>query len=220
MAFGGLLLTSCGEKKEAKAGDGGGAKEQAAGGGEEKEQAGVGGGAKEQAAGGGDKANEGDGGEKAAVVAFIKELEDRGIVQAFGEMKEFAANAAEEPIAMFKAMDDLDERLEPLVTDGLPADLKQAFDRLKSHVNDICVGVKAMPMPMDVFEKGEAALTSWLLEKVADDPEFLAKFQKDTGAWETKMKELGSKMEESGDEIGEVFEKYGIEGLDQSLKDD
>ncbi len=210
MAFGGLLLTSCGEKKEAKAGDGGEAKEQAAGGGEEKEQP----------AGVGDKANEGDGGEKAAVVAFIKELEDRGIVQAFGEMKEFAANAGEEPIAMFKAMDDLDERLEPLVTDGLPADLKQAFDRLKSHVNDICVGVKAMPMPMDVFEKGEAALTSWIVEKVADDPEFLAKFQKDMGAWETKMKELGSKMEESGDEIGAVFEKYGIEGLDQSLKDD
>ncbi len=210
MAFGGLLLTSCGEKKEAKAGDGGEAKEQAAGGGEEKEQP----------AGVGDKANEGDGGEQAVVVAFIKDLEDRGIVQAFGEMKEFAANAGEEPIAMFKAMDDLDERLKPLVTDGLPADLKQAFDRLKSHVNDICVGVKAMPMPMDVFEKGEAALTSWIVEKVADDPEFLAKFQKDMGAWETKMKELGSKMEESGDEIGAVFEKYGIEGLDQSLKDD
>ena len=205
-----MLLTSCGEKKEAKAGDGGEAKEQAAGGGEEKEQP----------AGVGDKANEGDGGEQAVVVAFIKDLEDRGIVQAFGEMKEFAANAGEEPIAMFKAMDDLDERLKPLVTDGLPADLKQAFDRLKSHVNDICVGVKAMPMPMDVFEKGEAALTSWIVEKVADDPEFLAKFQKDMGAWETKMKELGSKMEESGDEIGAVFEKYGIEGLDQSLKDD
>ena len=49
MAFGGMLLTSCGEKKETKARDGGGVKEQAAGGSEEKEQA----------AGVGDKANEG-----------------------------------------------------------------------------------------------------------------------------------------------------------------
>ena len=217
-----MLLTSCGEKKEAKAkaGDGGGVKEQAAGGGEEKEQAAGGGKEKEQPAGGGDKANEGDEGEKAAVAAFIKELEDRGIVEAFGEIEEVGANAGEDPIPMFKAIEDLDERLKPLVTDGLPADLKQAFDMLKSQMNDMSVCIKAMPMPIDVFEEGEAALTSWVLRKAADDPEFLAKFQKDMGAWETKMTELGSKMEESGDEIREVFEKYGIEGLDQSLKDD
>ena len=181
MAFGGLVLTSCGEKETA---------------------------------------NEGDGGEETTVEAFGKELEDRGIVQAFGEMKELAANAREEPIAMFKAMDDLDERLEPLVTDGLPADLKQAFDRFKSQVKEIAVNWKEMPIPLDVFEDGEAALTAWVTEKVADDPEFLAKFQKEMGAWETKMTELGSKMEESGDEIREVFEKYGIEGLNQSLKED
>ena len=232
MAFGGMLLTSCGEKKEAKVkvGDGGGEKEQAAGGSEEKEQAAGGseekeqaagvGEEKEQAAGVGDKANEGDEGEKAAVAAFIKELEDRGIVEAFGEIEELGANAGEDPIPMFKAIEDLDERLKPLVTDGLPADLKQAFDMLKSQMNDMSVCIKAMPMPIDVFEEGEAALTSWVLRKAADDPEFLAKFQKDMGAWETKMTELGSKMEESDDELREVFEKYSIEGLDQSLKDD
>ena len=210
MAFGGMLLTSCGEKKETKARDGGGVKEQAAGGSEEKEQA----------AGVGDKADEGDGGEKAAVAAFIKELENRGIVEAFGEIEELGANASEDPIPMFKAIEDLDERLKPLVTDGLPADLKQAFDMLKSQMNDMSVCIKAMPVPIDVFEEGEAAATSWALRKAADDPEFLAKFQKEMGAWETKMTELGSKMEESDDELREVFEKYGLDELDQSLKDD
>ena len=93
-------------------------------------------------------------------------------------------------------------------TEGLPADLGEGFEAMTSAFSELAAHCKAMPLPREVLEGGETAIAAWVGEKVAADPEFLATFGEDMGAWEKKMEELGSELEEMDDS---VFEKYGIE---------
>ena len=183
MALGSFLLASCGEKGK-QASDKGEAKKEEATGGDKKAQ------------------------EKAAIEAFAKQIADLGIVEDINAFEELEANAEENPVPLFEALDVLAEKFGEVNTDGLPADLEEGFEAMKSGFSDLAEHCRAMPMPREVLKGGEAAITAWVTEKVTADPAFLAKFEEEMGAWEKKVEELGSKLEEMD---GSVFEKYGIE---------
>lgn len=198
VALGSFLLASCGEKRE-QASDKGGAK-------------------KEDATGGDKKAAEKEvvekeaammaAAEKAAIEAFAKQMADLGIVEDMNTLEELEANAEENPARLFEAMDALVEKFGEVDTDGLPADLEEGFETMKSGFSDLAEHCRAIPMPLDLLKDGEAAITAWFTEKMTADPEFLGKFEEEMGAWEKKAEEMGSKLEEMD---GSVFEKYGIE---------
>ena len=189
VALGSFLLTSCGEKREQASDKGGAKKEDATGG--EKEA-----GQKEAAA------------EKAAIEAFAKQIADLGIVEDMNTLEELEANAEENPAPLFEAMDALVEKFGEVNTDGLPADLEEGFETMKSGFSDLAEHCRAIPMPLKVLKGGEAAIMAWVTEKMTANPEFLGKFEVEMGAWEKKVEELGSKLEEMD---GSVFEKYDIE---------
>ena len=204
VALGSFLLTSCGEKRE-QASDKGGAKKEDATGGEkeaEEKKAAAEKAAAEKAAA--EKATA----EKAAIEAFAKQIADLGIVEDMNTLEELEANAEENPAPLFEAMDALVEKFGEVNTDGLPADLEEGFETMKSGFSDLAEHCRAIPMPLKVLKGGEAAIMAWVTEKMTADPEFLGKFEVEMGAWEKKVEELGSKLEELD---GSVFEKYDIE---------
>lgn len=199
VALGSFLLTSCGEKRE-QASDKGGAKKEDATGGEKE--------AEEKKAAAEKAAAEKATAEKAAIEAFAKQIADLGIVEDMNTLEELEANAEENPAPLFEAMDALVEKFGEVNTDGLPADLEEGFETMKSGFSDLAEHCRAIPMPLKVLKGGEAAIMAWVTEKMTADPEFLGKFEVEMGAWEKKVEELGSKLEELD---GSVFEKYDIE---------
>ena len=221
VALGSFLLTSCGEKRE-QASDNGGAKKEDATGGEkeaaEKKAAVMAAAEKEAAEKAAEKAAaekaavmaaaEKGAAEKAAIEAFAKQMADLGIVEDMNTLEEMEADAEENPAPLFEAMDALVEKFGEVNTDGLPADLEEGFEAMKSGFSDLAEHFRAFPMPLDLLKVKEAALMAWFTEKATADPEFLGKFEEEMGAWEKKAEEMGSKLEEMD---GSVFEKYGIE---------
>jgi hypothetical protein len=198
MALGSFLLTSCGEKREQASDNGAAKKEDATGGEKEAEEKK----ADEK------KADEKKADEKAAIEAFAKQIADLGIVEDMNTLEELEANAEENPAPLFEAMDALVEKFGEVNTDGLPVDLEEGFETMKSGFSDLAEHCRAMPMPLELLKDGEAAITAWFTEKATADPEFLGKFQAEMGAWQKKAEEMGSKLEAMD---GSVFEKYGIE---------
>ena len=224
VALGSFLLTSCGEKREQASDKGGAKKEDATGGEKEAEEKKA---AAEKAAAekataekaaaekataekaAAEKATaEKATAEKAAIEAFAKQIADLGIVEDMNTLEELEANAEENPAPLFEAMDALVEKFGEVNTDGLPADLEEGFETMKSGFSDLAEHCRAIPMPLKVLKGGEAAIMAWVTEKMTADPEFLGKFEVEMGAWEKKVEELGSKLEELD---GSVFEKYDIE---------
>ena len=59
--------------------------------------------------------------------------------------------------------------------------------------------------------EGREAIGVWWFEQSQADPDF----EKDMGevmrSWGAEMQELGSTLEVAGDNMGELFEKYGID---------
>ena len=220
-------MASCGEKKE-QASDNGGAKKEDATGGEkeaEEKKAALMAAAEKEAAekeaaekaaaekAAAEKAAvmaaaEKEAAEKAAIEAFAKQMADLGIVEDMNTLEEMEADAEENPAPLFEAMDALVEKFGEVNTDGLPADLEEGFETMKSGFSDLVEHCRAIPMPLKVLKGGEAAIMAWVTEKMTADPEFLGKFEVEMGAWEKKVEELGSKLEEMD---GSVFEKYDIE---------
>ena len=203
VALGSFLLTSCGEKREQAPDKGGDKKEDATGGDKKAEEKKF-----DEKAAEEKKADEKAAAEKAAIEAFAKQMADLGIVEDMNTLEELEANAKENPAPLFEAMDALDEKFGEVNTDGLPADLEEGFEAMKSGFSDLAEHFRAIPMPLELLKDGEAALMAWFTEKATADPEFLGKFEEEMGAWEKKAEEMGSKLEEMD---GSVFEKYGIE---------
>jgi uncharacterized coiled-coil protein SlyX len=206
-ALGSFLLTSCGEKREQASEKDGAKKEDATGGEKEAaEKAAAEKAAAEKAAIEALAKQIAD--QKAAIEAFAKQIADLGIVEDMNTLEELEANAEENPAPLFEAMDALVEKFGKVNTDGLPADLEEGFETMKSGFSDLAEHCRAIPMPLKVLKGGEAAIMAWVTEKMTADPEFLGKFEVEMGAWEKKVEELGSKLEEMD---GSVFEKYEIE---------
>ena len=145
--------------------------------------------------------------EKPAIGAFTKQVADLGIVEDLSALEELEANAEENTAALFEAVGALAKKFEEVNTDGLPADLEENLEAMKSGFSDLAEHFMAMPIPLEILEGGEAAMTEWVTEKATADPEFPAKIQEEMGAWEKKAAELGTKLEEMD---WSVFEKYGI----------
>ena len=197
MTVGTFLLASCGDKKEEASGVAGDKKEEASKEGEEASNEGK----EQEEASAEDK-------EKLAIEAFKKEITDLGILADLVAFEEEAEKAEENPVQFMEVLDAFVEKVGGVSAEGLPADLKEGFEAMTSGFSDLSAHFKAMPIPMEVFKGGEAAITAWVTEKVAADSEFLANFGAEMAEWEKKMEELGSELEEMDDS---VFEKYGIE---------
>ena len=197
MTVGTFLLASCGDKKEEASGEAGDKKEEASKEGEEASNEGK----EQEEASAEDK-------EKLAIEAFKKEITDLGILADLVAFEEEAEKAEENPVQFMEVLDALVEKVGGVSAEGLPADLKEGFEAMTSGFSDLSAHFKAMPIPMEVFKGGEAAIAAWVTEKVAADSEFLANFGAEMAEWEKKMEELGSELEEMDDS---VFEKYGIE---------
>lgn len=59
--------------------------------------------------------------------------------------------------------------------------------------------------------EGREAIGAWFLEQSQADPDFGQDFGEVMQSWGAEMQELGSTLEVAGDNMGELFEKYGID---------
>ena len=100
--------------------------------------------------------------------------------------------AAADPMAGMAKMKTVVAKVNAIKTDGLPADLKEAFTNFRSKLGEMAGLLKDMP------EKKEDML-AWA-QKVAADPELGA-----------KMGALGQEVGALGEKLGEVAKKHGID---------
>jgi hypothetical protein len=99
---------------------------------------------------------------------------------------------ASDPMAGLTKVKTVSAKMDAIKTDGLPADLKEAFTAFRAKFNEMAAVLKGMP------EKKEEML-AWA-QKMMTDPELSA-----------KMAKLGQELEPLGQKFTEVAKKHGID---------
>ena len=122
--------------------------------------------------------------EKAALDAFKKSAEE------LNALTKEEPNA--DPMAGMAKMKTVMARVNAIKTDGLPADLKEAFTGFRSKLSEMVGLLKDMP------EKKEDML-AWA-QKMAADP-----------ALGAKMAAIGQEVGVLGEKLSEVAKKHGID---------
>ena len=100
--------------------------------------------------------------------------------------------APTDPMAGMVKMKAIMAKVKAINTDGLPADLKEAFINFRNKLSEMADVVKDMP------EKAEDRL-AWAQKMMADP------------ALGQKMDTLGQEVATLGEKMGEVAKKYGID---------
>lgn len=145
---------------------------------------------KKPAAGDGGKASGGGAvSEKDAIESFKKEILE---VKAMTDKEKAAAEA--DPIASMGKMKEVMARVKAIKTDGLPADLKEAFTTAMGKMSALVDVFKDLP------EKKEDQM-AWMM-KLGTDPTF-----------QEKMKTLTEEGDAAFEKLKEIGKKYGIEEL-------
>lgn len=146
-----------------------------------------------------------------AVLAFSKEIQENGISELFQKLEAQGEIGNEDMEESFNALNDLNDKLKILKTDGLPADLKDGVEQLRAGIAEMVIHIEEIPIPADIWSGGEEAIGAWFIEKSAEDPDFGEEFGESMRDWAATMEELGKEMEDTGNNIGEIFAKYGME---------
>lgn len=108
---------------------------------------------------------------------------------------------ASDPMGGMAMIGQAAEKMKAVRTDGLPADLKDAYSKFLTAIGKMQDVIKDFP-------KDQAGFMKFMTEKAQADPEFGTKFQQ-------KMETIGKEVETAGNHLKETGKKYGID-LDMS----
>ena len=146
-----------------------------------------------------------------AVTAFVAQMKESGVPKLVSELEELEELGQESPGLAFEVLRELSAKTATLDPSALPEDLKNEFETLSTGLRNIVSHVETSPIPTEVMAEGREAIGVWWFEQSQADPDF----EKDMGevmrSWGAEMQELGSTLEVAGENMGELFEKYGID---------
>ena len=146
-----------------------------------------------------------------AVTAFVAQMKESGVTELASELEELEELGQESPGLAFEVLRELSAKAATLDPTELPEDLKNEFETLSTGLRDIVSHIETSPIPTEVMAEGREAIGAWFLEESQADPDFGQDFGEVMRSWGAEMQELGSTLEVAGDNMGELFEKYGID---------
>ena len=146
-----------------------------------------------------------------AVTAFVAQMKESGVIELASELEELEQLGQESPGLAFEVLRELSAKAATLDPSELPEDLKNEFETLSTGLRDIVSHIETSPIPTEVMAEGREAIGAWFLEQSQADPDFGQDFGEVMQSWGAEMQELGSTLEVAGDNMGELFEKYGID---------
>jgi len=146
-----------------------------------------------------------------AVTAFLAQMKESGVIELASELEELEQLGQESPGLAFEVLRELSAKAATLDPSELPEDLKNEFETLSTGLRDIVSHIETSPIPTEVMAEGREAIGAWFLEQSQADPDFGQDFGEVMQSWGAEMQELGSTLEVAGDNMGELFEKYGID---------
>ena len=146
-----------------------------------------------------------------SVTAFVTQMKESGVTKLVSELEELEELAQESPGIAFEVLRELSAKVATLNASALPEDLKNEFETLSTGLRNIVSHVETSPIPTEVMAEGREAIGVWWFEQSQADPDF----EKDMGevmrSWFSEMQELGSTLQGARSNMGELFEKYGID---------
>ena len=146
-----------------------------------------------------------------SVTAFVTQMKESGVTKLVSELEELEELAQESPGIAFEILRELSAKVATLNASELPEDLKNEFETLTTGLRDIVSHIETSPIPSEVMAEGREAIGAWFFEQSQADPDFGQDFGEVMRSWGAEMQELGSTLEVAGDNMGELFEKYGID---------
>ena len=146
-----------------------------------------------------------------SVTAFVTQMKESGVTKLVSELEELEELAQESPGIAFEILRELSAKVATLNASELPEDLKNEFETLSTGLRDIVSHIETSPIPSEVMAEGREAIGAWFFEQSQADPDFGQDFGEVMRSWGAEMQELGSTLEVAGDNMGELFEKYGID---------
>lgn len=142
-----------------------------------------------------------------SVTAFVTQMKESGVTKLVSELEELEELAQESPGIRFEILRELSAKVATLNASELPEDLTNEFETLTTGLRDIVSHIETSPIPSEVMAQGREAIGAWFFEQSQADPDFGEVMR----SWGAEMQELGSTLEVAGDNMGELFEKYGID---------
>ncbi|MBA4717134.1 MAG: hypothetical protein ACJ0IZ_08665 [Verrucomicrobiales bacterium] len=146
-----------------------------------------------------------------AVTAFVTQMKESGVAKLASELEELEELGQDSPGLAFEVLRELSAKAATLDPSELPEDLKNEFETLSTGLRDIVSHIETSPIPTEVMAEGREAIGAWFLEQSQADPDFGQDFGEVMRSWGAEMQELGSTLEVAGDNMEELFEKYGID---------
>ena len=146
-----------------------------------------------------------------SVTAFVAQMKENGVTKLVSELEGLEELGQESPGLAFEVLRELSAKVATLNASALPEDLKNEFETLSTGLRDIISHIETNPIPTEVMAEGREAIGAWWVEQSQADPDF----EKDMGevmrSWFSEMQELGSTLQGARSNMGELFEKYGID---------
>ena len=146
-----------------------------------------------------------------SVTAFVTQMKESGVTKLVSELEGLEELGQESPGLAFEVLRELSAKVATLNASALPEDLKNEFETLSTGLRNIVSHVETSPIPTEVMAEGREAIGVWWFEQSQADPDF----EKDMGevmrSWFSEMQELGSTLQGARSNMGELFEKYGID---------
>ena len=146
-----------------------------------------------------------------SVTAFVAQMKENGVTKLVSELEGLEELGQESPGLAFEVLRELSAKVATLNASELPEDLKNEFETLSTGLRDIVSHIETSPIPSEVMAEGREAIGAWWFEQSQADPDF----EKDMGevmrSWFAEMQELGSTLQGARSNMGELFEKYGID---------
>ena len=146
-----------------------------------------------------------------AVTAFVAQMKENGVTKLVSELEGLEELGQESPGLAFEVLREISAKTATLDPSSLPEDIKNEFETLSTGLRDIISHIETNPIPTEVMAEGREAIGAWWVEQSQADPDF----EKDMGevmrSWFSEMQELGSTLQGARSNMGELFEKYGID---------
>ena len=155
-------------------------------------------------------------GQEAKAPASVSASEKVAIATYTAKMKEGEKLAKEakpepgNPAAAFELIDKMVKIADSVKTEGLPADLKTAFEGFRGAIKKVIAHLETMPVPKELLTD-QAKLQAWAAEQALANPKFLEEFQGKMGKFQEDMKTITAEGDKQKDALKAAHEKYGVD---------
>lgn len=142
--------------------------------------------------------------EKSAIAAYTLKMKEGEKLASESEPE--AGNPAE----AMEMLGKMEKIVDSVKSEGLPSDLKTAFDAFRTAVKKLIAHVGAMPIPKELIAD-QAKLQAWATAQAAANPKFLEEFQAKMSKFEAEMQAITAEGDKQKDALKVAHDKYGIE---------